>query len=69
MPPPPRQAVKIPTKAHDELRRLAAHAAQHGWAAFGIERTDPPTLTALIEEAIRLLGERVTTTKSRSTKR
>ena len=58
MPGPPRTAVKIPTKAYDELRRLAEIAAQHGWSAFGISRTDPPNLTARIEEAIRLLSER-----------
>lgn len=50
------QPVKIPTKAHQELRKLAALAAKHGWMAFGIDRDDAPTQSALIEEAIRLLA-------------
>ncbi len=52
------QPVKIPPEAHDTLRDLAAFAARHGWVALGIDRDDPPTQTALIEEAIKLLAER-----------
>jgi len=42
------------------LRDLAAYAARHGWAGLGIDRDDPPTQTALIEEAIKLLATRQT---------
>jgi hypothetical protein len=63
-----RQAIKISTEAHAELRRLAARAASHGWAALGIDRDDLPTQAALLEEAIRLLSERERA-RSRSTKR
>ncbi len=52
------QAIKIPADALDSLRDLAAECARHGWAAFGIDRDDLPTQTALIEEAIKLLAER-----------
>lgn len=55
---PTRQAIKIPADAYATLKKLAAHAARHGWSAFGINRTDPPTQTALIDEAIKLLAER-----------
>lgn len=65
---PLRQAVKISDKTHAELRRVAAFAARHGWNALGIDRDDAPTQTALIEEAILLLGQRATD-KPRSTKR
>ena len=57
---PPRQAVKISDKTHAELRRLAAFAARNGWSALGVDRDDAPTQTALIEEAILLLGQRAT---------
>ena len=33
---------------------IATYAARHGWAGLGIDRDDPPTQTALIEEAIKL---------------
>jgi hypothetical protein len=55
---PERQAIKIPIKTHDLIRALAAHAARHGWSAFGIDRDDPPTQTAIIEEAVSLLAAR-----------
>lgn len=52
------QAVKITSKAHEALRELATFAARNGWASLGIDRDDPPTQQALIEEAIILLAER-----------
>jgi len=55
---PMKQAIKIPAESLDRLRDLAAECARYGWAAFGIDRTDLPTQTALIEEAIKLLAER-----------
>lgn len=59
--------MKIPDDVHDELRRLSALVAKHGWLAFGIDRDDPPTQTAVISEAIRQLAARLTA--KRSTKR
>lgn len=59
------QPVKIPPDAHDTLRDLAAFAARHGWAGLGIDRDDPPTQTALIEEAIKLLAARKTSSKGK----
>ncbi len=50
--------VKVPADSIDTLRELSAFTARHGWAALGIDREDPPTMTALMEEAIRLLAER-----------
>lgn len=64
-----RQGIKIPREAYEDLKALAAEAALHGWSAFGIERTDPPTQTALLEEAIKLLGERRAQVKKRRPKR
>jgi hypothetical protein len=64
-----RQGIKIPREAHEELKVLAAEAARYGWAAFGIDRADPPTMTALLEAAIRLLGERREQVKKQGRKR
>lgn len=57
--------MKIPAEAHDTLRELAAYTARHGWAGLGIDRDDPPTQTALIEEAIKLLATRTTNSKGK----
>ena len=64
---PKRQALKIPWDSYEKIRELAAYAARHGWSAFGIDREDPPTQTAMIEEAIRALDAR--RKKSRKKKR
>jgi hypothetical protein len=53
-----RQAIKIQAESYKTLKELAAHAARYGWSAFGIDRDDPPTQTALIDEAIKLLAAR-----------
>ena len=64
-----RQAVKVPIEALEQLRKLAAYTARNGWASLGIDREDPPTQTALIEEAIRLLVERSKQMKKRKGRR
>lgn len=61
--------MKVPVAALDELRKLAAYTARNGWASLGIDREDPPTQTALIEEAIRLLVERAEKLKKGKRKR
>ena len=53
---PKRQALKIPWESYELLKELAAYAARHGWSALGIDRDDPPTQTALMDEAIKLLA-------------
>ena len=64
-----KQAIKIPAESLDLLREVAGDVARHGWAAFGIDRSDLPTHPALIEEAIRLLAERRPSIKEGRTKR
>ncbi len=61
--------MKVPLAALEELRKLAAYTARNGWASLGIDREDPPTQTALIEEAIRLLVERSKEMQKRKRKR
>ena len=54
----PGQSIKIPPGAYEQLKQLAADIARHGWAAYGIDRSDPAVQTAVIEEAIRCLAAR-----------
>lgn len=60
MAPPKRQALKIQSETHELLKELAAHAARHGWSSFGIDRDDPPTHSAIMEEALKLLDQQRT---------
>jgi len=56
-----RTSVKLPTEVCDKARELSAAASKNGWSALGVDRTDPPTITALFEEAINVLGARLKT--------
>jgi len=55
-----RLAIKISRDAHEQLRDLVAFAARNGWSALDVDRDDPPTNTAILEEAIRLFATRMT---------
>ncbi len=59
-------AIKITREAHAQLKELAAYGARHGWSALDIDRDDPPTQTAMLEEAITILHARMTSSKGRS---
>jgi len=47
--------VKVPKTAYDLAQRLLKRAASDGWHRFGIQRSDMPTLGALIEEGLKRL--------------
>lgn len=53
-----RTSVAIPREVAKKAKELSALASQYGWSVFGIERDDPPTLTAIFEEAINVLAAR-----------
>ncbi len=53
-----RTSVAIARRVAKKAKELSALASQHGWSVFGIERADPPTLTAIFEEAINVLAAR-----------
>jgi hypothetical protein len=48
----------VTREAHDKARAILAALSGNGWSSFGIGRTDPPSLTAVIEEAINCLAAR-----------
>ena len=53
-----RQSVALPGPVIGLARELSALASKHGWSALGIDREDPPTMVAIIEEAVKLLAAR-----------
>jgi hypothetical protein len=53
-----RATVKLPSAVYEQARDLSALASQHGWATLGVKRDDPPTVTAIFEEAIKQLALR-----------
>ncbi len=53
-----RTSVAISKGVAKKAKELSALASKHGWTALGIDREDPPTLTAIFEEAINVLAAR-----------
>ena len=53
-----RQSVALPRDISEKAKELSAFASKHGWAALGVDREDPPTITAIFEEAINILASR-----------
>lgn len=47
--------VKVPKQAREQADKLIQILSKEGWKHFGINRDDPPTLGAVIEEGIRSL--------------
>jgi hypothetical protein len=60
-----RQSVALPGQVSRKARQLSALASKHGWSALGIDRDDPPTITAIFEAAIDELAARVKTKGSK----
>jgi hypothetical protein len=54
-----RSVVSLPNAVYKRAREISEEASQHGWSVLGIERRDPPTLGAIIDEALTLLAQRL----------
>jgi hypothetical protein len=54
-----RSVINVPNVVYNRARELSEHASLYGWAAFGIDRRDPPSLGAVIDEGLLLLAERL----------
>ena len=50
-----RTSVAVPKGVVKKAKELSSLASRNGWAALGIDRDDPPTLTAVFEAAIDAL--------------
>lgn len=53
-----RLPAKVTRQTQTHLRDLLEIVGSRGWAALGIQRTDPPTQITLIEEAVAMLRRR-----------
>lgn len=51
----------LPSHVVDTARELSALASKHGWAAFGVDRDDLPTITAIFDEAVKAFATRLKT--------
>ena len=49
---------KLYVDTHTKLGNLTSAIARHGWAGFGIDREDVPSIAAVIDAAVDLLIER-----------
>jgi len=50
--------IRVSDGAYREAKRLLEIASLRGWSALGIERTDPPSMMAIMEEALLFLAKR-----------
>jgi len=44
--------IRVQGVTHRTLQTLAARIARDGWKSLGIDREDPPTLTAVLDAAV-----------------
>jgi hypothetical protein len=56
-------AIKMTKATVERARELSEIAARHGWNSMGVDRSDPATITAVVEAAIDLLYARATKRK------
>jgi hypothetical protein len=56
-------AIKMSQETVERARELSEIAARQGWMSLGIDRSDPATMTAVVEAAIDLLYVRATQKK------
>jgi hypothetical protein len=52
-------AVRVSTESFENLVKVREVVASRGWRAIGVESTRPPTLSAVVEQAIVLLLDQV----------
>jgi hypothetical protein len=56
---PPRQSpMKVAPETLDRARALVEHIAQNGWASIGSDRRDPPSIAAVVAEALLMLEQK-----------
>ena len=62
---PYRTGIRVTPETLDKARSLVEHLSEHGWSSLGIQRKDPPSLTNVVEEALKLLEQRKRGSKKR----
>lgn len=57
-PQPDMTTVRLTVDLHRQAKEIMQALSRNGWASFGIDRSDPPSMLNVIEEAIRALAAR-----------
>jgi hypothetical protein len=55
---PYRTGIRVTPETLDLARSLVEYVSQHGWTSLDLPRKDPPSLTNVVEEALKLLEQR-----------
>lgn len=50
--------IRVTPEGVELARSLVEYISQHGWSSLGLPRKDPPSLTNVVEEALKLLEQR-----------
>jgi hypothetical protein len=53
---PAPRPIRVSDIAYRQAKQLVEVASLKGWSALGIERTDPPSMMAILEESLALLA-------------
>ena len=53
-----RSVVSISNDVYEQAKEISALTSQYGWDVLDIQRSDPPTLSAIFNEALKLLAAR-----------
>ena len=57
-PQPDMTTVRLTIDVHRQAKDILQALSRNGWASFGIDRNDPPSMLGVVEEAIRALAAR-----------
>jgi hypothetical protein len=52
-------SMKVQKTTVDAAKELVEYVIAHGWRSLGAERTDPPSIGAVVDEALTLLAARM----------
>jgi hypothetical protein len=51
--------IRVSATAYEHAQALLTYVAKHGWRGLGIDREDPPTITAVLEAALESIAQRM----------
>lgn len=60
----PTTTVKVTRSLHRRMHAVLEHVSRNGWASIGVDRGEPPSLSAILDEAIAVFEQRVKGKKS-----
>lgn len=51
--------IRVSATAYEHAQTLLTYVAKNGWRGLGIDREDPPSITAVLEAALESLSQRM----------